>query len=123
MVAHASSVIFRSSLLLLLRSAWRHRLPNDFESLSDWDDVFLWRSHMFSAITSNFHWSEPGTLATLHDKPWTAIRMAKTARKQKMREVRGAAGMIPFSIMSAYSEPCDDVVRRSGGNVVSQYHY
>ena len=42
---------------------------------------------MFSAVTSNFHWSEAGTLATLHDRPWTAIRMAKTARKQKLREV------------------------------------
>jgi transformation/transcription domain-associated protein len=41
---------------------------------------------MFSAITKNFHWSEPNTLATLHDKPWTAIRIAKTARKQGTRE-------------------------------------
>jgi transformation/transcription domain-associated protein len=43
---------------------------------------------MFNAITSNFHWSEPGTLATLHDRPWTAIRMSMTARKQGMRQVR-----------------------------------
>jgi transformation/transcription domain-associated protein len=42
---------------------------------------------MFSAITHNFHWSEPNTLASLHDKPWTAIRMAKTARKQGERTV------------------------------------
>lgn len=41
---------------------------------------------MFSAITKNFHWSEPNTLASLHDKPWTAIRIAKTARKQGTRE-------------------------------------
>lgn len=41
---------------------------------------------MFSAITKNFQWSEPNTLATLHDKPWTAIRIAKTARKQDTRE-------------------------------------
>ena len=43
---------------------------------------------MFDAITSNFHWSEPATLATLHDKPWSAIRIAMTARKQGMRQVR-----------------------------------
>ena len=42
---------------------------------------------MFSAITHTFHWSEPNGLATLHDKPWTAIRMAKTARKQGGRNL------------------------------------
>ena len=68
-------------------SAWRHRLPNDYEELALWDEVFTWRSHMFSAITSNFAWSEPSTLATLHDRPWTAIRMSVTARKQGMRQV------------------------------------
>lgn len=80
---------------------------------------------MFSAITSNFHWSEPSTLATLHDRPWTgeflfciqfffvmkfsrfreflslsfvAIKMASVARKQGMREVRlyiGCLGGFP----------------------------
>jgi hypothetical protein len=70
-----------------LLNAWRHRLPNDFDPIASWDEVFSWRAHMFSAITSNFHWSEPNTLATLHDRPWTAIRMAKTARKHGMRDV------------------------------------
>jgi len=42
---------------------------------------------MFKAITKNFHWSEPNTLATLHDRPWTAIRISKTARKQGDRDV------------------------------------
>ncbi|KAI2509201.1 PI3/PI4 kinase-like protein [Fragilaria crotonensis] len=42
---------------------------------------------MFSSITSNFQWSEASTLSTLHDRPWTVIRMAKTARKQGIREV------------------------------------
>jgi len=70
-----------------LLNAWRHRLPNDWEPMSTWEEIFSWRAHMFSAITSNFHWCEPDTLATLHDKPWTAIRMAKTARKQGTREV------------------------------------
>lgn len=41
---------------------------------------------MFSAITSNFHWCEPEKLATIHDRPWTSVRMAKTARKQRLRE-------------------------------------
>lgn len=70
-----------------LLSAWRHRLPNDYDNIADWDDVIAWRTHMFSSITSNFQWSEAGTLSTLHDRPWTVIRMAKTARKQGMRDV------------------------------------
>ncbi|GAX24432.1 transformation/transcription domain-associated protein [Fistulifera solaris] len=70
-----------------LLNAWRHRLPCESDKLSAWDDVCAWREHMFSAVTSNFHWSEPNTLATLHDRPWTIIRMAKTARKQGMRDV------------------------------------
>lgn len=72
---------------LALFSAWRHRLPNDYDKLTVWDDIFTWREQMFKAITKNFHWSEPNTLATLHDRPWTAIRIAKTARKQGDRDV------------------------------------
>lgn len=70
-----------------LLSAWRYRLPNDWEKISIWDEVFAWRAHMFSAITSNFHWCEPDMLATQHDRPWTALRMAKSARKQGIRDV------------------------------------
>jgi transformation/transcription domain-associated protein len=70
-----------------LLNAWRHRLPNDYEPLSVWDEIFAWRTHMFNAITSNFSWCDPEQLATLHDRPWTTIRMAKTARKQGMRDV------------------------------------
>lgn len=41
---------------------------------------------MFSAITSNFSWCEPDKLATIHDRPWTTVRLSKTARKQKLRD-------------------------------------
>jgi transformation/transcription domain-associated protein len=75
------------SLTFVEYSAWRHRLPNDFESLLKWEDIFLWRTHMFNAITSNFQWSEAEALTALHDRPWTAIRMAKTARKHGLRDV------------------------------------
>jgi hypothetical protein len=70
-----------------LLNAWRYRLPNDCESMAHWDEIFSWRAHMFNAITSNFSSVDPNTLASLHDRPWTAIRMAKTARKHGMREV------------------------------------
>jgi transformation/transcription domain-associated protein len=70
-----------------LLSVWRCRLPNEFDPISCWDDIFQWRSHMFAAITTTFNWAEQGTLASLHDRPWTAIRMAKTARKLKVKDV------------------------------------
>ncbi len=70
-----------------LLSSWRHRLPNKFDAMSCWEDIFHWRTHMFTAITTNFSWSEPGTLATLHDRPWTAFQMAKIARKQGMNDI------------------------------------
>lgn len=70
-----------------LLSAWRHRLPNEWDKLSIWDDIFVWRAHMFSAISSNLSWCDTETLASQHDQPWTALRMAKTARKQGLRDV------------------------------------
>ena len=70
-----------------LLSAWRHRLPNEHDGMSKWDEIFSWRLHMFRSITSHFSWSEPSTLASLHDRPWTLIQMAKVARKQGLREV------------------------------------
>lgn len=70
-----------------LLNAWRHRLPNDWEPLSAWDEIFAWRGHMFNTITSSFNFCEPDVLANLHDRPWTSIRMAKTARKHGLRNV------------------------------------
>lgn len=70
-----------------LLNAWRGRLPNHCEPIILWDEILSWRNHMFEAITNKFSWSDPGTLATLHDRPWTVIRLAKTARKQDLRNV------------------------------------
>jgi len=70
-----------------LLSSWRHRVPNSFEPISVWEDLFLWRQQIFDAVTSNFSWSEPGTLATLHDRPWTCISLCRTARKHGLKEV------------------------------------
>lgn len=70
-----------------LLSAWRHRLPNDWEPITLWDEIFAWRAQMFRTITKNFHWADPSLLSTLHDAPWSSVRMAKTARKQGLRDV------------------------------------
>ena len=42
---------------------------------------------MFTEIITNFQWAEQGTLASLHDRPWTAIKISKIARKQNVSEV------------------------------------
>jgi transformation/transcription domain-associated protein len=68
-------------------ATWRERLPNKWDPLDVFDDLFTWRGHMFAAVTSNFHWSDPSSLAALHDRPWTVIRLSKTARKQGVRDV------------------------------------
>ena len=70
-----------------LLSAWRHRLPNESDMLSKWDDIFVWRAHMFGTISSSLSWCDTETLSAQHDQPWTALRMAKTARKQGLRDV------------------------------------
>jgi FAT domain len=117
-----------------LLSAWRHRLPNDCESLTVWDEVFSWRAHMFSAITKNFHFADPNMLASLHDRPWAAIRMAKTARKQGMRDVsllllNKAAEEKAMNVSDAYLKlreqilayfsPESDLERHGGLNLIN----
>ena len=117
-----------------LLNAWRHRLPNDFESLSSWDELFSWRSHMYSAITSNFHYAEPNMLATLHDRPWTTVRLAKTARihgnrdvallllnrvsEEKAMNVSDAYLKLREQVL-AYDSPGSEVERYGGVNLIN----
>lgn len=42
---------------------------------------------VFRIITSNYSDVEPRMLASLHDTPWTMIKLAHTARKQNLTEV------------------------------------
>jgi len=116
-----------------LLTAWRHRLPNDHDDISGWEEIMEWRSHMFGAITSNFHWSEASALASLHDRPWTAIRMAETARSHGLREV-GLASLSKLTDCAmdvsdafsklreqilTYDNPLSDVERSCGLNLVN----
>ena len=73
--------------LKTLLTAWKHRSPNLFEPISEWEDLFLWRSNIFDSITSNFGWVEANTLATLHDRPHCCISLSRAARKQDLKEV------------------------------------
>jgi len=103
-----------------LLTAWRHRLPNEADPISVWDDVFIWRSHMFNAITTNFSWSEPGTLATLHDRPWTAIRLASVGRKQGTKEVSllslGKLTDCAMDVSDAFSKLREQIMSYCGGS-------
>lgn len=83
--AHASRKTVPDLKTLL--TAWKHRSPNIFEPISEWEDLFLWRSNIFDSITSNFGWVEAGTLATLHDRPHCCITLSRAARKQDLKEV------------------------------------
>ena len=74
--------------LKLLLSSWRHRLPNSFERVSQWNDIFLWRLQIFDAIARNFSWTnDPNVIATLHDRPFVCISLSRAARKQGLKEV------------------------------------
>jgi transformation/transcription domain-associated protein len=104
--------------------AWRHRLPNDFDPLSVWDDIFQWRSHMFTAITKNFHWAEQVTLASLHDRPWTAIKMSKIARKQDVSEVAllslGKLTDCAMNIPDAFSKLREQILSYRNGSEIEK---
>jgi transformation/transcription domain-associated protein len=118
-----------SSLIRLTRrSTWRHRLPNDYDETSDWDDIVNWRTQIFNLITANFQWSEASALSALHDRPWTIIRMASAARKQGAKEfailtlskisdssmdVADAFSKLREQILSLYNTDSD--LERSGG--------
>jgi transformation/transcription domain-associated protein len=74
--------------LKLLLNSWRHRLPNSFERVSQWNDIFLWRLQIFDAIARNFSWTnDQNAIATLHDRPFVCISLGRTSRKQGLKEV------------------------------------
>ncbi|CAM9892196.1 unnamed protein product [Choristocarpus tenellus] len=66
---------------------WRERLPNKWDGLKDWDDIFCWRAEVFRTVADTFASIEQSSLACLHDTPWTVIKLAHTARKQGLHEV------------------------------------
>ena len=89
--------------LKLLLSSWRHRLPNSFERVSQWNDIFLWRLQIFDAIARNFSWTnDPNAIATLHDRPFVCISLGRAARKQGLKEVATYS-------LNSLTEPAMDV--------------
>lgn len=70
-----------------LLTAWKHRSPNLFDPISEWEDLLIWRTNMFDTISSNFASVDANTLATLHDRPHCCIALSRVARKQNLTEV------------------------------------
>uniref|UniRef100_M4B6R9 Non-specific serine/threonine protein kinase n=1 Tax=Hyaloperonospora arabidopsidis (strain Emoy2) TaxID=559515 RepID=M4B6R9_HYAAE len=68
-------------------NTWRERLPNKWEPILLWDDILTWRSHMFQVVKTTFAWSDAQVLACMHDSPWSVIKLAHTARKQRLPDV------------------------------------
>jgi hypothetical protein len=61
---------------------WRNRLPNDWDSMSDWDDILKWREYIYILVRKAFCWGPLDAVLRLHDAPWTTVSLARIARKQ-----------------------------------------
>ncbi len=79
---------------------------------------------MFTAITTNFSWSEPDTLGMLHDHPWTASQMAKIARKQGMNDISllslSKLTDCAMDVCDAFSKLCNQILSYRHGKQVER---
>jgi transformation/transcription domain-associated protein len=67
---------------------WRDRLPDDRDDMTVWDAMLLWRTNVFQIIQSSVrNVQDASQLASLHDTPWTVIKLAKAASKRKLPDV------------------------------------
>ena len=100
-VVETSSHSSRQSIpdLKSLLSSWRHRLPNSFEPISDWNDIFLLRLQVFDSTVQKFLYCDPKTVAALHDRPFACILLGRAARKQGLNE---AAALSLDSLTDGY---------------------
>lgn len=87
---------------------------------------------MFSAVITKFHWVEQNMLAALHDRPWTAIRFAQTAREQGADEISlmsiGLISDCAMAVGDAFSKLKEQILlyknggeneRKAGLNLIS----
>lgn len=77
----------------ILRS-WRERLPSESDDLLQWNDILVWRQHVFGMITNAFQQFDQGgdmqnTSAVLgyHEAAWAINKFAHVARKQGLVEL------------------------------------
>jgi transformation/transcription domain-associated protein len=75
---------------------------------------------MFSAVEAKFQWVEQNMLATLHDRPWAAIRFAQTAREQGVHDISlmsiGQLSDCAMAVGDAFSKLKEQILLyRNGG--------
>ncbi|KYF47191.1 non-specific serine/threonine protein kinase, partial [Toxoplasma gondii ARI] len=76
-------------------NTWRERLPNTWDSIDSWNDLFVWRNFIFSIIQSTVTSSPVLTPsqktswpAYVQDMPWTMLKFVSIARSpNRLREV------------------------------------
>jgi len=87
----------KSGELKLLLGAWRDRLPNTWDDITDWQDLVTWRQHIFGLINATYLQLLPqqGQNASgasfayrgYHETAWIINRFAHVARKHNLPEV------------------------------------
>eukprot|EP00898_Chlorokybus_atmophyticus_P003741 jgi/Chlat1/4368/Chrsp29S04524 len=70
---------------------WRLRLPNKWDDFGVWNDLVIWRNHMYNEIINAFR-SYAEINPKLHqlgykDKAWSVNKLATIGRKQGLAEV------------------------------------
>jgi transformation/transcription domain-associated protein len=91
-----------------ITGTWRLRVPNEWEPLTHWYDVLVWRNHIYNVIITNFRhlaeinpqlhqlgyrdkaWSvnKLGGIATTHGLPDTCLNILNTMYAYSAMEVR-----------------------------------
>jgi transformation/transcription domain-associated protein len=87
----------KSGELKLLLGAWRDRLPNTWDDITDWQDLVTWRQHIFGLINTTYLQLLPqqGQNANgasfayrgYHETAWIINRFAHVARKHNLPDV------------------------------------
>lgn len=76
-------------------NSWRERLPNSWDNIGCWNDLFVWRNFIFSIVQTTLSASPTLTAsqkavwpAYVQDMPWTMLKFVSIARSpNRLREV------------------------------------
>ncbi|GAP87643.2 putative FAT domain-containing protein [Rosellinia necatrix] len=87
----------KSGELKLLLGAWRDRLPNTWDDITDWQDLVTWRQHIFGLINNTYlqllHPQGQNANGSsfayrgYHETAWIINRFAHVARKHSLADV------------------------------------
>ncbi|KAG2374407.1 hypothetical protein C9374_010691 [Naegleria lovaniensis] len=70
-------------------TTWRDRLPNKYEDISVWNDIFTWRCHLLKKAIERFDQKDEFShhrALLLNETIWSLHKFAKIARKQNFIE-------------------------------------